>query len=412
MWAKHEWITFFAFIIISAIFIKPAPTTGWNDASRMAGIQAVVEQNTLIIDNTLFNFTGDKVFINGHFYSDKPVMSYLIAVPIYSLLYNVGISFANYPNLVYFILTLLVINVSVGIMLVYFSRFLSRYKLNTKTRIFYTLTLGFCTLLFVYTLVFNNHALTAAFLFLSFYSLLNSKKPIHFAGAGLLIGLTATFEPITGPVFLACFIGFLLYKRTAFPKIFCFITTALIPVVIYLIILISITGNIVPFQLNEKLFDYSKWPYPVSHFEGDISTIKVRGTTLADTLNYAADLILGSKGFFIFSPLLLFSLAGLIIAIKKESKYRGEAITVGIGILLAFTLYITKTLEWGGSNFGFRHTVALIPILYGYTPLVFQKYKNPLLKLLFAILLLLAIGISIMGIIKGPWACNCGILAV
>lgn len=412
MWNKYEWGMFFAFIIISAIFIKPAPTTGWNDASRMAGIQAVVEQNTLIIDNTLFNFTGDKVFINGHFYSDKPIMSYIIAVPVYSLLYTTGISFANYPNLAYFILTLLIVNVSVGIMLVYFFRFLSRYKLDTKTRIFYTLTLGFCTLIFPYTLVFNNNSLTAAFLFLSFYALLNSKKPMHFAGAGLLIGLTATFEPITGPVFLACFIGFLLYKRTQFPKIFCFITAALIPLIIYVILLISITGNIVPFQLNEQLFDYSNWPYPISHFEGNVSSIKVRGTSVMDTINYASDLILGSKGFFIFSPLLLFSIAGLIIAVKKESKYRSEAITAGIGILFAFIMYTTQTLEWGGSNFGFRHTVALIPILYGYTPLVFQKYKNPLLKWLFAALILLAIGISIMGIIKGPWACNCGILAV
>jgi hypothetical protein len=378
----------------------------------MAGIQAVVEQNTFVIDNTRYNWTGDKVFINGHFYSDKFAMTYLIAVPIYSVLYNSGITFANSPNLAYFILTLLVVNFSVGIMLVYFFRFLLRYKLDTKTRIFYTLALGFCTLIFPYTLAFNNHALTAAFLFLTFYALLNSKKPVHFAGAGLLAGFTATFEIITGLIFLACFIGFLIYKKTKFPQILCFVTTAMIPLIFYLLINISITGNIVPFQMNKELFDYSNWPYPISHFEGNVSTIKVRGTTFLDTINYASDLILGSKGFFIFSPLLLFSLAGLIIAIKREPKYRSEAITNGIGIILVFIVYITQTLEWGGSNFGFRHTVPLIPILYGYTPLVFKTYKNPLLKAVFAILLLLSICITILGIIKGPWACNCGFLAV
>jgi hypothetical protein len=37
----------------------------------MATVQTLVEQGTFIIDRTEFNRTGDKVFIDGHFYSDK-----------------------------------------------------------------------------------------------------------------------------------------------------------------------------------------------------------------------------------------------------------------------------------------------------------------------------------------------------
>jgi hypothetical protein len=326
-------------------------------------------------------------------------MTYLIAVPVYSLIRDAGISFADYPNLAYFILTLLVVNLSVSIMLVYFFRFIARYNLSTKTRLLYTFALGFCTLLFPYTFVLNNHALTAAFLFFTFYALLNSKKPMHFAGAGLLAGLTATFEMVTGSIFLACFIGYLIWKKTKFPNILCFVCAALLPLIIYFLINISITGNIVPLQLNKEYFNY-----PGSPFAEGANIIPVRGNTAVDKINYACDILLGSKGFFVFSPLLLFSLAGLIITIKQIPKYRKEAITNGIGIILALIIYSIQTVDWGGSNFGFRHTVPLIPILFAYTPVVFKKYKNPLLKILFGILVLVAVYISIIGIMRGPWA--------
>lgn len=42
----------------------------------MATVQALAEQGTFIIDHTEFNRTGDKVSVNGHFYSDKtPLLS-------------------------------------------------------------------------------------------------------------------------------------------------------------------------------------------------------------------------------------------------------------------------------------------------------------------------------------------------
>ena len=42
-----------------------------NEASRFATIQAFAEQNTFAIENTNFR-TVDKLFIDGHLYSDKP----------------------------------------------------------------------------------------------------------------------------------------------------------------------------------------------------------------------------------------------------------------------------------------------------------------------------------------------------
>src|ERR1035441_8650027 len=76
-----------ALIAIGATHCAPM---SWNDESRMATIQSIVESHTLIIEHTDFASTGDKVFVDGHFYSDKPPMPAFLAPAIYFPLYTLG----------------------------------------------------------------------------------------------------------------------------------------------------------------------------------------------------------------------------------------------------------------------------------------------------------------------------------
>src|SRR6185295_3499159 len=78
-------------------FISARPYAGsWNDGSRLATVECLVDRHTLVIDDSLFvkvgtstpyrgegvdNGTLDKLHINGHFYSDKsPVPALLLAI--------------------------------------------------------------------------------------------------------------------------------------------------------------------------------------------------------------------------------------------------------------------------------------------------------------------------------------------
>ncbi|HET7376862.1 MAG TPA: hypothetical protein VFK30_09150, partial [Anaerolineae bacterium] len=81
-------ILFALFVLLWASLTK-IDTHSWQEESRMATIQALVEQNTFIIDYTEFNRTGDKVFINGHYYSDKPPLLSVVAAGAYAILHNV-----------------------------------------------------------------------------------------------------------------------------------------------------------------------------------------------------------------------------------------------------------------------------------------------------------------------------------
>ena len=86
-----------------------APTT-WNDESRMATVQSLVESGSFVIDQTDFARTGDKVFINGHFYSDKPPMPAVLGAAVYLPLYHLGLTLHEGGSLAYFLITLLTVS--------------------------------------------------------------------------------------------------------------------------------------------------------------------------------------------------------------------------------------------------------------------------------------------------------------
>ena len=69
-------------IIVSLLTINPR-INGWNEASRMALTQSIVEHHELTIDQSTFQDTGDKLFINGQFYSDKPTTPSFLAALVY-----------------------------------------------------------------------------------------------------------------------------------------------------------------------------------------------------------------------------------------------------------------------------------------------------------------------------------------
>ena len=67
----------------------------WNEFSRLAAVEALVERGTWVIDDTaLGQSTGDKVLLNGHYYSDKPPVMTFVAAGVYAVLHRgLGLTF-------------------------------------------------------------------------------------------------------------------------------------------------------------------------------------------------------------------------------------------------------------------------------------------------------------------------------
>lgn len=393
-------IVIFLISFLFVAFFTKTDVAGWNDASRLDAVQAIVEHHTFVINNTLFE-TGDKVIINGKFYSDKAALSYLILVPVYYLLYKMGLNFSNSPHLCYYLITLFTMGLSFSIMLVYFFRLMALFGLSPKEQFLHTAAVGLGTLVFPYSLVINNHSLAASFLLMGFYCILVAKTDKQHIFAGLIVGLTASFDEVTGAIFLAVFIILLLLRSNKRNFLF-YMGGALIPIVLYLLVNLYISGSIIPFHLRGELFNY-----PGSPFQNGEGVAGLASRGISDILHYAWGVTLGEKGFLRYTPLLFFSLAGLAFSIIRRNKYRNEAILVAVGIIATLVFFIIKTDQYGGCNYGFRYMVPIIPILYAFTPFLFkEKDARPCLKLIFWIALIFSVFISGMGIIQNPLGCN------
>jgi len=80
----------FVFLVLALLFSYFTLLPGWNENSRFDLIFAVVEKKTLSIDD-YYNQggiqTGDHSFVNGHYYSDKPIGPAILGALIYKPMY-------------------------------------------------------------------------------------------------------------------------------------------------------------------------------------------------------------------------------------------------------------------------------------------------------------------------------------
>ena len=118
-----------------------------------------------------------------------------------------------------------------------------------------------------------------------------------------------------------------------------------------------------------------------------------------------------SKGILVYSPVLVFSLVGLVLAVrsyKKEYKRNGfhlDYIIFGF-IVLSYTLVMSKWKHWyGGYSYGYRMSSDILPFLV----LLLIPYLSSELfkktKKLFLILFGLSVGVQLLGLVffDGIW---------
>ena len=80
---------------------------------------------------------------------------------------------------------------------------------------------------------------------------------------------------------------------------------------------------------------------------------------------YSINMIIGEKGLFSYTPILLFSIFALIktIFIKKEFKYKKEYLFIASASLAFVSFYCLRTNNYSGYSYGIRWFVSLMFIL-------------------------------------------------
>ncbi len=383
-------------MIIWALLTK-IDTHSWQEESRMATIQALVEQNTFIIDHTEFNRTGDKVFVNDHFYSDKTPLLSVVAAGAYAILHNTFhltldpticvpdndpaacrvFDGGSFRFTAFYWLTLIFIGGSSALLVTLFWKAMLDVGAGGILSTGLALAVGLASPIAPYSIVFAGHVPAALCLFAGFILLVRQDGTLYKSDkaivlsyflAGLLISLSANID-LTLAVFIVAFgLWILIARRKHFGA---YLVGAIVPFAVNAAINYWAAGSIMPLYFDPKAYD----------FFGTVLNKTVGGTngfySLDFGLRYTYDLLIGARGLFSFSPMLILALVGLwLVARDRANRLRGLTFAVIAGCL-AFTLYlIFRTDNFGGEAWGTRWFVPLAPLLMYYARNAYGVMRN------------------------------------
>jgi hypothetical protein len=386
---------FFIFLIFFSSFTK-THVTSWNDASRMATIESLVDFHTFIIDNSSFFSTGDKYFYQNHFYSDKPPVLALYSSIFYLLLkITFGLSFASHPSLTYYLLTVLVVGVTSSLGLVCLGEILNIFRIEPNWSNIILLIAGTGTLILPYSVVFNNHVVSGSLLLFSFYYLLlKQETTINAAISGFFISLAGSID-IT--IFTLIPLFFVLFISKSGKTIFAFNLSCVPMTVVYILINIYTSGNIIPPAMNASLWDYVGSSFGEKNLSGLVEH------DVLGLITYAFNMLIGSRGLLSYSPVILFSIySGIKIFFQPGFKYKKEYFFLAITCIVFVIFYIWRTNNYSGYSYGVRWFASIM--LLGCIPLahVAEEARTKHFGSLFVMITSISIFISFIGLIA-PW---------
>ena len=394
MLARIEHRYFLLFLaIVSLLSINPR-INGWNEASRMALTQSLVEQGTFIIDESVFTETGDKVFIQGHFYSDKPPIPSILAAAVYFPLYKLGLRLDYGWNAAYFFIILFTMKIWWIMSILAFGQ-VWRMQGGKDTQLArMMLVFALASLTFTWSATFNNHSLAASWLMIALMYFLRGRAAASIqdlALSGLFFGLAGASDVPTG-IFLLGF-GVLLLVRREFDHFWVFMIPGLIPLGIYAALNFSISGSLIPVQIVGEYFQY----------EGSVWGQGLARNSLVELISYGTSALIGSSGFIWYNPLLILLVPLTIRHIRRGGDLGSEGFVIAVSSFILMMYYFLFTQNLGGWSYSIRWFVPILPLVYIFLLDLPDWINSNVRNRIGQVLIVSSIVVSCIGLIN-PWS--------
>lgn len=416
--------------------ISPIPYAGsWNDGSRLASVESLVDHHTWSIDQSVFVVTPgvhtrftkpdalkrmsawppndqllqehgtlDKLFINHHYYSDKSPVPSLVMAGVYKVLQLVsGLTAAENPALFCYLLTLFFSGTAYVVSVACMAATASALDLRCLPRLLISYSFALCTVALPYARQVNNHILLLAvfsvtMLFALKYAQAEPGKILsrHLPALGTLAGIGYTIDLGAGPILVLAVTGFVVMQSRSAKAVFILLATAFPWFLFHHILNYRIGGAFKPANAIPDYFLWPGCPFNASNLTGGWAHKNV-----AHFVIYSLDMLFGKKGFVGHNPALYLSIPAIGFLLRKKER-EASMIYLSLALIVGtWLIYAATSNNYSGLCCSIRWFVPLLAPFY-YLLALFLKRRPD-----FSIDLLILTGwglvLGILMWIKGPW---------
>ncbi len=425
-WADHRasgWLLAACAFVLAAAGARPHAAS-WNDGSRLASVESLVERGTFCIDDSVFlnpeaargappyapddptlaRGTLDRLLIDGRWYSDKPP---LVSVPLaaaYRGLMMLGAPApTERPAVFAWAVCVLLSGTGCAVAVGCMWTLGRRAGLTPPWRLAWFAGFALATVLPAYTRSANNHiaqlgAVGAACVLLCRIADRHAEGRDAW-GSLLAVGFVAGFAynldfGVGPPFVLAVLVAVAL--RTRDVSAVCACGLGALPLILAGHTLnYAIGGDFVkPLNMHPE---YLSWPN--SPFATTMTGV-VRPRPVAQGL-YALDLLFGMKGFLTHNPPLLLAAAAGALVLRRGARDRVELLALGAWCAAGWALYGVLSKNHGGGCVSVRWFVPFLAP--GFWVLAKLLAERPALRFDFAALALCGLALAVGAWAVGPW---------
>ncbi|VTR91000.1 Uncharacterized protein OS=Chroococcidiopsis thermalis PCC 7203 GN=Chro_2615 PE=4 SV=1 [Gemmata massiliana] len=429
-WADHwlvAWVLACAAFAFAAVSARPFASS-WNDGSRLASVESLVERNTFCIDESVFlnppaelfargtpaydpdnalaqRGTLDKLRIDGRYYSDKPP---LVSVPLavaYRGLMQLGLPAPSQrPDVFAHVVCVLLSGVGFAVAVGCMWSLGTRIGLSPGWRFAWLAAFALATVLPAYTRSANNHiaqlgAVAAICVLLCRIADRAAEGRTAWASlvaAGFITGFAYNLDFGVGPPLVPVVLVIVAIRtRRVLPVLVC--GAAMLPCVV--------TGHAINYAIGGDWLrplnmhpEYLNWPG--SPFETTMTGV-VRPRPLAQ-LAYTFDLLFGKKGFLTHNPPLLLALAaGALVLWRRGTTHRTELLGLIAWCGMGWAMYGVLSKNHGGGCVTVRWFVPfLAPGFWLLAKIIREKTE---FRRDFVVLAAWGLPLAVSAWIVGPW---------
>jgi hypothetical protein len=412
-------VTVFAAVIA---LISARPYAGsWNDGSRLAAVECLVDHGTLAIDDSLFvavpqddpvlrspycgvcleHGTLDKLWIQGHYYSDKSPVPAVLLAAVYAVLHLLmGLGVRLHPESFCYAMTVASSGVAYVVAVVCVFRFGRLQRLSLRWRLALCGSFAMASVAVIYVQHVNNHMmlLGVASLLMLQLAQVDKRAPLwRSLLIGTLAGLGYAIDLGAGPVLVVCAVLYLAWQ--ARPRLGACVafTAGLMPcLVAHHLLNFAVGGTLGPANAVPEYFDWPGCP-----FHGAQMTGAWHHPNLFHFGLYALDLLFGRRGFFDHNLALFLLVPGAFLLWRQRPAQWPQLLFAAAWAGGTWLLYAAGSKNYSGVNCSIRW---LVPLLApGYYCLTVLLAHQPRLRISF--LLLSGWGLVLMALAwnQGPW---------